>query len=168
MATITDEGRLLLDETELRKFYSLCIVDLVTGCWNWTGPTNQHSGCGVFNLKLDGKWVAREAYVVSYNHFVGVVPTGFELSHYNLSDGTSDKCAFWEHVRPITHAENIREARLHGTCKYGHDVARWGRTNHGACKVCQRVRNAGAYKHIYCGRCGYNPCRCNEANTTRR
>jgi len=159
VATRTSEGRILLNEIELRRFYSFCVVDLVTGCWNWTGTVGDGVGYGTFSLKLDDEWITRSAHIISYNHFVGAVPEGFELGHYNFSDGTFDKCAFWEHVRPVTHVENMAERRS-TVCKHGHDTRVWGRTQNGNCSVCNRVRTARQYGHIYCSSCGYNPCRC--------
>jgi len=107
-----------LNEVELRGFYGSCVVDLETGCWNWTGPPNAQ-GYGLFYFRLDDKPKQLPAYVVAYNHFVGAVPVGKELGHYNLSDETADKCAFYEHVRPVTHTENMAEAYGHapGFCK---------------------------------------------------
>jgi len=156
LAARLESGRILLNEIELRRFYSFCVVDLVTGCWNWTGATDP-SGYGRFMLKLES-WRSLPAYVVSYNHFVDVVPVGLELAHFNFPDGASDKCAFYEHVRPATHAENLAD-KVSSTCKYGHDVLKWGR-NGSTCKVCSRLRRAGTYRSITCETCGYNPCRC--------
>lgn len=163
MAGLTDEGRILLDETELRRFYSSCVADLETGCWYWTGLKNPQ-GYGLFWFRLNGVWVGRGAHVVAYNHFVSIVPQFEELGH--VIDG--DKCAFYDHVRPVTHQENMAEAAVAGRmgpplkqfCSHGHDTLRWGRTSRrGVCKVCNRIRASGQ-DFRGCTKCGFSPCRC--------
>jgi len=166
MAARLEDGRILLDEIELRKFYSLCVVDLETGCWNWAGRYGGNDNrYGIFYLRLDGYPKELAAHIVSYNHFVGAVPVGLELGHYNLANGVADRCAFWEHVRPVTHQENIAEA-FGSTCKYGHNVARWGRdlSGGGGCKVCRRISHATRHGiFVGCHDCGYSPCRCSSS-----
>jgi hypothetical protein len=93
--------RLIMSEQNLRRFYNKVVVDLETGCWEWTAAINNH-GYGV--LSLWGK--NRLAHKVAYEHFVGPVPRGLILGHYVQRD----TCAFWEHVRPITHSVNMQEA----------------------------------------------------------
>jgi hypothetical protein len=90
-----------MSEVVLRRFYSYCVVDLETGCWNWTGATTKR-GYGVFQTGC-GQY---EVHNASYQHFVGEVPDGLELGHIRQDD----KCAFWEHVRPVTHEENLHES----------------------------------------------------------
>lgn len=157
MATRTTEGRILLTEYELTRFYSHCVVDLETGCWDWTGGSATTAGdYGIFTVKIDGEWKTPQAHLVAYNHFVGAVPKGYELGHVRQRD----RCAFWEHVRPITHTENMQE--LYGTkdrCPQGHLRALAGKTARGTCKVCARIAQAKCRGRIVCQCCGYQPCR---------
>jgi len=160
LATRLESGRILLDEKELRRFRDSCTIDPITGCWDWSGPT-QKDGYGWFSFQLDYEYKQRAAHIVSYNHFVGVVPTGLILAHYNLPGDILDKCAFYEHVRPATRAENAADrSATHRVCKHGHDTAIWGRSSRGNCKVCMRIGNAGT-SFRGCLDCGYSSCRCN-------
>ncbi len=141
-----------MSEADLRRFYSFCVVDLETGCWNWRGGTYGSWGYGQFCLA----WISHPAHLVAYNHFVGEVPEGFELGHIRKKD----KRAFWEHVRPITHKENIAEA-YSPYCSNGHLKALFGvHTVSHECKVCSRVRHAARRGRVVCNRCGYVACRC--------
>lgn len=156
--------RILLSEPNLSRFYSFCVVDLDTGCWNWNGSTDEH---GYGRFMLDGR--AWEAYAVSYNHFVGEVPKGLDLGHTKRPNGTYCTCAFWEHVRPVTRSINVLEGL--GTvdrCKHGHlrTAANTMTKTDGSriCRVCHYIR---IYKRIgvnYCTDCGYaqRNCKCNQ------
>ena len=163
MVTRLESGRLLLNEMELRKFYSFCTVDPVPGCWNWTGGKYK-AGYGRFYLRLGNyEYKLLMAHVVSYNHFVGTVPIGKELGHYNLPGNVPDKCASYEHVRPVTRAENMAEVYGHApdVCNRGHDTVKWGRSTYGSCRACNRISAAnhqGTFRGCLC--CGYMPCRC--------
>lgn len=154
---------LVMTERDLKRFYSFCEVDLVTGCWNWTGGKHE-SGSGKFwMIEAD---VQVQAYRVAYNTFVGPVLPGMELAHrYNPVLQDYCRCAFWEHVRQLTHSQNMMETRG-GTvelCPHGHD-RRWGKSKSGGCNVCQWIRNRlrlGIQPCMNCGRV-VNRCRCNE------
>lgn len=157
--------RILLSEPTLRRFYAKVVVDLDTGCWNWTAWTNKH-GYGMFNVPELGP---REAYRVAYEHFVGPVPTGQVLGHAHQGD----KCAFWEHVRPITQGENLRESDRVGKhsrsrkayCDYGHPFTKENVyvnpvTGGRSCKVCRRIAVCQYHGRSCCLTCGYVRCRC--------
>ncbi len=162
MAIRLESGRILLTELELRRFLLSVVVDPKTRCWFWGGITDR-SGYGVFLVRLDSEpqQKHRLAHFVSYNHFIGAVPADKELGHYNFPDGTSDKCAFYEHVRPVTTQQNAQE-RL-GTierCPFGHLRSIFGvHTVSGECKACSRIRGARYHGRIVCECCGYKPCR---------
>lgn len=156
MGSKQSNGRILLTELELRRFYSKCVVDLETGCWEWTAGHNP-DGYGQFSLQVDGVHATRRAHVVSYNHFVDTIPPDHVLGH-KREGLPACKCTFWEHVRPITSAQNAQET--HGTnagiCTKGHDVEKWGRTSRsGNCKVCERIRHAARKRQTVCTDCGY-------------
>lgn len=172
-------SRLLMPEKDLRRFYSFCVVDLETGCWNWKDDASHtHFGYGAFwlpwsitnpkpatNKSVSGR--VYPAHLVAYNHFVDAVPEGLELGHIRQGD----KCAFWEHVRPITRPQNMQErfGTPIGVCKHGHDVERWRKPGSRGCQVCKRIRESkrtnesrGQYPFAVCASCGYSICRCEE------
>jgi hypothetical protein len=74
-----------------------------TGCWLWTGPTR--NGYGVFYVGNDN----RSAHRISYEAFIGPIPTGLHLLHSCDMPG----CINPAHLRPGTVKENMadRDAR---------------------------------------------------------
>lgn len=159
MASQFAHEHLVMNELDLREFYSLSVVDTLTGCWNWNGLVI--NGYPVFYMPQTRTNVP--AYRVAYHTFVGDVPEPLQLAHvYNEVLDSHCKCAFWGHVRPLTRSQNQREG--HGgtieRCAYGHD-RRWGQTLSGVCRVCARIANCKwAGRENYCKGCGYASCRC--------
>lgn len=93
-------SRVLMSEPTLRRFYAKVVVDLDSGCWLWDAAK---SGKGNYGFFYDG-YTTRRAHVVAYEHFIGEVPEGLVLGHI-----CPNKCAFPEHVRPITQSQNVQE-----------------------------------------------------------
>lgn len=62
--------------TPLQRFWLKIKVDLVTGCWEWTGTQNE-LGYGIFGA--DGKKF--RAHRFSYIAFIGDIPEGLGLDH---------------------------------------------------------------------------------------
>lgn len=112
------------------------------GCWMWTGSVDLH---GYGRAYFGGK--TTKAHKWMYERFVGPVPEGLELDHLCRTPG----CVRWDHLEPVTHAENVRRgagptavraihaAKTH--CKRGHPLegcrtyVRDGRTIR-ACRRC--------------------------------
>lgn len=108
------------------------------GCWIWTACTNRQ---GYGELKNAGG--SKLAHRVSYQHFVGAIPLGYELHHIC----ENPRCVRPDHLRAVTRLEHARlgpqATKTH--CKRGHELSpdnliagRPWRT----CKRCHRERMA--------------------------
>lgn len=93
---------------------------LDTGCWEWSGGTN-NDGYGQANI---GK-VKQKVHRVMYEHFIGKIPEGLETDHLCRNR----KCANPYHLEPVTHQENtlrgfgITAQNARKTeCKQGHPL----------------------------------------------
>lgn len=85
-------------------------VEKSTGCWNWTGGLGSSSKRPMYQNKYSHRWL--------YEQVVGSIPDGLELDH----TCKNKMCVRPEHMEPVTHAENIRRARL-ALCRSGrHDL----------------------------------------------
>lgn len=118
------------------------------GCWLWTAYVAPNGyGRLIVGSRIDGTRRCAVAHRVSFEHFVGPVPDGFELDHLcNVR-----RCVNPEHLQVVTHRENIvrssnfiadhaRQTR----CVRGHEftenntrVYRGGRF----CRACERDRS---------------------------
>jgi len=81
-----------------------------------------------------------------YETTVGPIPDEHDVDHVRAAGCVSEACINPEHLEPVTHAENMRRARL-TTCRSGrHDLTdpanqRWdGNGNRRGCAVCHRER----------------------------
>ena len=63
------------------KIMSRVVIDEVTGCWLWTGPTsgNEGRGAGYPRMSLDGQTVAVHKAMWTNEH--GFIPGKKELDH---------------------------------------------------------------------------------------
>jgi hypothetical protein len=84
------------------RVFSRLIFDPNSGCWLWDGLVDK-DGYGL--IKTRRKVVRVHAYL--YRLMVGVVPAGKELDHFHCS---RRRCGCPDHVRPVTHAENVRRS----------------------------------------------------------
>lgn len=79
-------------------------VNKQTGCWEWL--LGKRRGYGVMRDPQTGKH--RYAHVVNYEKKYGPVPEGKELDHFKCDNLG---CCNPDHVKPATHAENVRRGR---------------------------------------------------------
>lgn len=123
-------------------------------CWEWVGALDQ-DGYGIYTPGTGAR--ARRAHRLSYEHFVGGIPTGRTLDH--LCRVRS--CVNPEHLEPVTNAENIRRGLtgIHNAvkthCANGHEYTpentyirtytHNGRT-HRICRTCVRQQNRAQYE----------------------
>lgn len=112
--------------------------DTPYGCWRWTHPL--HRGYGYF-----GRHGAAHRY--SYERRYGPVPAGLELDHFLYENPRTGRptrcigraCVNPEHLRPVTHSENVKRARVQ-ICPKGHpldEANSRGRTDNGG-RICLR------------------------------
>lgn len=135
------------------------VIDLVSGCWLWTGALDH--GYGVINV--DGRM--RNAHRVAYELLVGPVPSGLLLDHLchdpaRCSGGFScihRRCINPDHLEPVTMLENFRRGcrppsfvaawqRAKTHCPSGHpysgDNLFFKKSGDRACRECSRLRAA--------------------------
>lgn len=86
-----------------------------SGCWEWTGATN---GNGYAQLRVGGRLV--RAHRWAYEHFVGLIPPGFDIDHtcHNrdaLCPGGRTcrhrRCCNPEHLEAVPHIVNAQRGR---------------------------------------------------------
>lgn len=82
------------------------IVAVDTGCWLWQGSIEHH---GYGRIKFEGK--PQYVHRVVWKLLRGSIPRGRELGHLRMCPRS---CCNPRHLRPITHAQNIREKEHHG------------------------------------------------------
>ena len=120
------------------------VVDEASGCWIWQRAKDM--GYGVIMLRGHK---LRKAHRVAYEEWVGPIPEGHELLHRT---GCPRACCNPAHVRPGTHAENMREYAEQNThCRRDHAYAEYGRIRKDGkrvCRECIRInRRAQREKH---------------------
>jgi hypothetical protein len=84
------------------RVFSRLIFDPNSGCWLWDGLVDK-DGYGL--IKTRRKVVRVHTYL--YRLMVGEIPVGKELDHFHCS---RRRCGCPDHVRPVTHAENVRRS----------------------------------------------------------
>lgn len=109
-----------------------------SGCWIWIG-SRLFRGYGHITVKREGKWTYPLAHRLSYELFVGPIPSGLTIDH---------KCKMvWcvnpSHLEPVTLEENVRRGNPNTKktlCNRGHpyDVIYNG---HRHCRQCDAIRD---------------------------
>lgn len=92
-----------------------------TGCWLWTGAVSR-DGYG----HMGWKGTITGAHRVSYMLFIGPVPQGMEVDHYQCRNR---RCVNPEHLKAVTHRENCqplgeasrRRSKAQTHCRNGHE-----------------------------------------------
>jgi len=121
-----------------RKFIKVADND----CWLWMG-CRFRSGYGL--LSPGGRAHSVYAHRWAYQHFVGPIPAGLEISH----KCGNPSCVNPEHLQAVTHRQNLCETKTSTRinaekthCVHGHEYTpeNTHRTKKGwrACRDCQR------------------------------
>jgi hypothetical protein len=112
------------------------------GCWLWTAYVNER---GYAKYRISPRSV--RAHRVAYEALVGVVPDGLELDHRCHVR----HCVNPEHLRAVTHSQNLSNRLPRTHCKVGHELAGTNLfvtvTGSRTCVECRR-----AYFRGYCQR----------------
>lgn len=117
------------------------------GCWYWAGSINA-SGYG--NMYVNGR--TQLAHRVMYEIEYGESPDGFDVDH--ICD--TRICINPEHLRLLTHAENVRKYYKPNHCNNGHELTpdntyvmipnkKTGTTSR-QCKTCSNSTHKKRYK----------------------
>lgn len=132
--------------------------DEETGCLRWTGPHN-HAGYGDISVK--GK--AFSVHRLSYQVWIGPIPTGLDLDHVHAWGCRHRDCFEPSHLEPVTKAENTRRrVNLPAPvthCPHGHEYteenAIWKTNRQGyeyrECRTCKRARHGSKRTCEECG-----------------
>lgn len=103
-------------EDELQRFIKYIDLDILTGCWIWTGSLNTYD-YGKF--WLNNKTV--QSHTVSYNYWKGKIPKGLQLDHLCRNR----QCCNPNHLELVTSLENTKRGRNHNSekthCINGHE-----------------------------------------------
>jgi len=131
--------------TPLQRFWAK--VHKTGTCWLWTGCTRNGYG----QITVDRKvWSTHIWYWEQLN---GPVPEGYELGHICHNRG----CVRPDHVRPVTHRENMLESATNFTainarkthCPKGHEYTEantyWYQGRLRRCRACDRLRPQRRY-----------------------
>lgn len=106
-------GRFVPTMSQAERFWSQVHKDRVTGCWLWTGCTNDDL-YGVFTITLEpGVYRTVRVHRHAWLLLVGPIKPRLTLDHLIPPDGpcTSRLCVNPAHLEPVTRAENARRAR---------------------------------------------------------
>ncbi|MER6825265.1 hypothetical protein ABT352_04690 [Streptosporangium sp. NPDC000563] len=127
---------------------------LENGCWRWTGATNARRSGGPRGLFWAGTRF-QTAYRWAWEAINGLVPEGLELDHYGYPDDgcIGPLCAHPDHVRPVTHRENVlrgngpsaRNARK-TACPKGHPYDRVTARGWRQCSICTAAQARTRYE----------------------
>lgn len=137
-AILTERAR----DKDYQRFCSMLDFE-GAGCVLWTGAKNEN-GYGVFYHRRLGKNLL--AHVYAYEQTCGPVPRGMELGH---SCNVRHCVKPLDHVRPVTHADNVRHITRDG-CRRGHPWhpdTTYVKPGSGerCCKICRRAYRRDQY-----------------------
>lgn len=139
---------------QLVRFESKVHVEPNTGCHMWIAAT---TGAGYGAIKIDGRMAL--VHRLSYEHHVGVIPTGLQLDHLCRQRC----CVNPEHLEPVTCQVNTlrgdapsaaNATKTH--CPVGHEYTEENtQTGRGMryCRACRRAAARARYPQAYQRRC---------------
>ena len=141
-----------MDKSTLERWEEKIVIE--GDCWIWIGAVSGRGykeGKGYPKLLIgsrkDGSRKIAGAHRLSYEHFIGKIPDGYQLDHVLSRGCTSTRCVNPLHLEPVTNAENTRRGkrgRLVTKCVHGHlyneENTLIRRNGRRACRACARER----------------------------
>lgn len=128
------------------KILARSIPEPNSGCWLWLGVIGKHKVSGGYGL-INHRGKKVRAHRLSYEVFVGKIPSGTELDHLCRMKC----CVNPEHLEPVPHLENMRrwnKYRVKKThCINGHEFSAENTQLRpdGRGRVCRICANARAH-----------------------
>jgi hypothetical protein len=143
------------NQTPIERFNSRWHAEPNTGCWLWTGSTNE-DGYGSFSMS--GR--DTRAHRASYEIHVGPIPPGLHVCHRC----DTPACVNPEHLWLGTNDDNMRDMVAKGRCRKGSAQRAQTHCRHGHLFD---EKNTYFDTHVREGRRQCRACK-NEYNRTRR
>jgi len=116
-------------------------------CWVWRRHISPN-GYGIIGVKIGDGWQNKQAHRVSYESFIGPIPSGLDLDHLCRDR----RCVNPNHLDPVTRSENLKRSPLmnrqgHKThCPRGHPYS--GVNSRGG-RFCHKCAAATALKSYH-------------------
>lgn len=119
------------------RLTALSIPEPNSGCWIWIGH-QKNNGYGTLGVKTGGRWQTKHAHRMSYEVFVGPVPSGLDLDH----KCRVRCCINPDHLEPVTRSINLaRSPQMNRQstktrCPRGHEYSGVNSRGQRICHAC--------------------------------
>ena len=94
----------------IERIQRMVVVDLATGCWNWTGSTTNGYGRLITGSRTSGTRKTISAHRFSYQELKGEIGSGLYVCH----SCDNKKCVNPNHLFLGTHQDNVDDRESKG------------------------------------------------------